>query len=246
MSRGLLTRYFMDEASDGTAPTILSDAAPDPLDLTIAYAGGNTFTETDCQRGMSWPSAALDGRADAPVLGTKVEAELDGSTTGTIECVFELLDATPTSSRISHIGSNRHPGRFTMFSDGPTSLGFDWDDQAGLAMDTVEEWTVDHLALGRIVAHIVLDTTLAEPSDRVRLYVNGVDQGAGDIIENPMAQGAETEIIAPTDSYAIGNRATGMRSIEGTIYYCAMYSSALSPEEIQQNTAVLMADDDAP
>ena len=195
---------------------------------------------------MTWPAISLDGRANTLVAGTKVETELDGSTTGTIECVLELTDADPSSSRISHIGTDTHPGRFTMFSDGATSLGFDWDDQAGLVMDTVEQWTVDHLALGRLVAHIVLDTNLATPSDRVRLYVNGTDHGPGDVIENPMAQGAQTEIIAATDSYGVGNRAVGGRSIEGTIYYCAMYAAALSPEEVAQNAAALMMGDDTP
>lgn len=244
VSRELIARYVIDEAGNGSDPALLLDAAPNPLDLPITYAGGNAFEETDCHRGMRWPAISLDGRADAPVVGTKVETELDGSTTGTIECVLELLDADPSSSRISHIGTDMHTGRFTMFSDGPMSLGFDWDDQAGLVVDTVEEWTVDHLALGRIVAHIVLDTTLASPSDRVRLYVNGTDQGPGDLIENPMAQGAQTEIIAATDSYSIGNRAIGGRSIQGTIHYCAMYGAALSAEEVLQNATVLMVDDD--
>ena len=107
-------------------------------------------------------------------MGTKALAELDGGATGTIECVLELLDADPISSRISHIGSGSFTGRFTMFSNGPLSLGFDWDDQAGLVLDTVEEWTVDHLALGRLVAHIVLDTTLATPvGSRAALHQRG-------------------------------------------------------------------------
>ena len=246
VSRGLIARYFFDEASQGTGPTMLDDAAPAPLDLPITYAGGNVFSQADCRRGMTWPAASGDGRADVLVAGTKVETELDGSTTGTIECVIELIDADPSSSRISHIGTDTQPGRFTMFSDGPTSLGFDWDDQAGLVMETVEHWTVDHLALGRLVAHIVLDTNLASPSDRVRLYVNGVDQGPGDILETPIAQGAATEIIAATDSFSIGNRAIGGRSIDGTIFYCAIYGAALSSEEIGQNATALMAGDDTP
>jgi hypothetical protein len=115
-----------------------------------------------------------------------------------------------------------------------------------LSTGTVAEWSVDLLSLGRVVAHIVLDTTLATATERVRLYVNGSDQGAPGVLSNPPLLNAETELIAPTDSYALGNRTIGGRSFQGTLYYCAMYSTALTPAEVQQNAAVLMMDDDSP
>jgi hypothetical protein len=245
VSRGLVTRYFIDEAASGTMPTDLLDAAPDPLPLAITYAGGNGFSETLCQRGMSWPAISLDGRADVLVDGTKIESELSGSKTGTIECVFALEVGDPASSRISHIGVGSDSGRFTMFSDGATSLGLDYDDQAGMvASGPVEVWTVDLLGLGRLVAHLVVDTELPLGDDRVRLYVNGVDQGVGDIISSVMPKDSEM-LIEPTDSYALGNRAIGNRSFQGTLYYCAMYKAALTPAEVQQNAERLLDDDDA-
>jgi hypothetical protein len=246
VDRGLVTRYYLDEAASGTQPTALTDAAPTPLNLPITYVDGNTFTEVDCQRGMSWPGISLDGRADAPVLGTKIETALDGSRTGTIECVINLQDADVSSSRISHIGTDSGTGRFTMFSDGPASLGFDWDDQLGMVIGTVEEWTIDLANLGRIVAHIVLDTNLAAAADRVRLYVDGVDQGVGDIHNSAVPQNSETEIIASTDTHVLGNRSIGGRSFLGTIYYCAMYSEALTGSEVTNNVTVLLAADDTP
>ncbi len=103
---------------------------------------------------------------------------------------------------------------------------------------------MDHDALGRIVIHGVLDTTEPSPSDRVRLYIDGVDQGAGTVDERPPDE--MSTITIPNGMYVLGNRNDNNASLGGHIYYCALYSTALTADEVAQNAAILLVDDDTP
>jgi hypothetical protein len=238
--RGLLARYYLDEATSGSTPASVADAAPAPLDLPMDYSGPVTFDAPGGHAGLTWPDFGVDGGAHATIAGTKIE-QIHGSTTGTIECVVELVASSPSSSRLSHIGTGSDPGRFTLYSDEATTAGFDW-----LAGDSAEEWAVDFAALGRTVLHLVLDTNRADPEDRILLYINGQVQPPGGTINVLPALGATTALVVGTDSYALGNRAIGGRSFHGHLFYSALYTAALTDAEIQENAAILLASDDTP
>jgi hypothetical protein len=237
---GLLARYYLDEAASGTAPDFVRDAATPPLDLGMQYNGPVSFVETDGHRGITWPSIGQNGGPAANIGGTKVY-DLDGSTTGTIEVVLTLFEASVNGSRIVHIGTDDEKGRFTLLSDAPDAVAFYWQPSDAMTHVVAGVWPVDFPSMGRVVLHVVLDTNRPDEAERLRLFVDGalVDPVGG----IPPASGEVIDFVLQ-NRLALGNRANGGRSFQGTLFYTAIYQSALPPEDIAANVAVLLGTDD--
>jgi hypothetical protein len=236
-SKGLLARYHIDEATSGQLPAKLNDSADAPLALPITYGAEMGFFE-DGNAGLRWTVTGADGRASAPVDGSKVTA-LEGSSTGTIEVVLSLSAVTSNWSRISHIGSSDEVGRFTLLSGEANTLMAWWNTN-----DQLGAWNIGLTGLGRVVVHVVLDTNQVTPADRARLYLDGVVQA--DISgATPPALGAGIE-LATGRHYVLGNREVGGRTFMGTLYYAALYTSALDASTVQHHAEILSAADDGP
>jgi len=90
VDRGLLVRYYIDEAASGQTPQQLIDAAPSPLNLTINYTPSLTFTEVASNRGLHWALLGSSANARTTLDGTKILSGLNGHTTGTIEAVVDV------------------------------------------------------------------------------------------------------------------------------------------------------------
>jgi hypothetical protein len=170
-------------------------------------------------------------------VGGKLDV-LDGQSQVTVECVAEVIDAGGVGlcGRISHLGVSSN-GAVTLCSEPESTLSFRMNGNER------ENWDVGTTLQSRTVIHAVLDTTLAD-GERVRMYVNGVDLGPNSVAPMPVAQG-ET-ISFSGGRYVLGNRPIDDASFEGTVYYCALYSVALTASEVANNGALLLADDDAP
>jgi hypothetical protein len=248
VDRGLLTRYYLDEADAGVSPSQAMDAAPQPLALDLDYgelgaAGGPPmgdnmeYATVDGQRGLAWMQKNEPGGASHSVNNTKLLA-LDMLTVGTIEVVADVQDAGggAVCSRLSHLGVNNN-GSFTLCAQHTSEISF------RLNTATPESWTLPLAMLGRSVFHLVLDTMQATASDRVRLFVDGVDQGPGAMEAPPM----QAEPIALSNGgYVLGNRIGKDGSTVGNLFYAALYQVALSDAEVANNAGVLMASDDSP
>lgn len=266
VDRGLVARYYIDEANSGFAPGELVDAHATADNLAIDYytipdppvggAGGTggtggagaggappaapdmEFTEVaPAMRGLTWADHSQDGRAAALIDGGDLEA-LNGATQATIECVAQVLRGNPNASRILHIGMGSENGRLAMCTESASNL------QLRLNNRVIEEWDLADALLERSVLHYVLDTTLTDVDERLRLYVDGVDQGPGVTLDSQPALDETLTFAAAT--LALGNRSDGKRSLEGTIYYCALYAAALGPTEVAENAALLAVSDDHP
>jgi hypothetical protein len=243
VDRGLLVRYYLDEADSGQAPTEALDAAPDPLPLPLTYTPGMSYASVDGHRGLSWNAIELSGRASAPTATNKL-AGLDGLEAATIESVVELSAVSSFNSRISHIGTGSDSGIFTLSTGDPGILNFFW--RPGTAQDPpilAETYPVAFPTRGRVVLHLVLDVAAADAASRARLFVDAAEV-------SPMAttppQAGQSIVLAPSDYFVLGNREEGMRSFVGVLYYSAMYTTALTDLEVQNNAAVLAANDDTP
>ena len=242
VTRGLLTRYFIDESNSGADEDTLEDSAANPLPLTIDYAGQGTFIEEVGNRGLRWNAITEQGRASASLEPSgKIRQALDGSTQGTIEVVVDI-DVFVAGSRLSHIGDADDRGDFTLrLEQEPTPrvrfvLNNDDEDE--------NVWDLDLVGRGRTVLHLVLDTTRGVDDDRVLLYVDGEEQeSAGDA---PPARDEEIDFPSALPSYVLGNSTDGGRGILGTIFYAAMYSTALDADEVAHNADILLVNDDAP
>jgi hypothetical protein len=239
VSRELLTRYFIDEATDGTAPLQLEDAASDPLPLTIDYQGDGEFIDDGGHRGLRW-NAVTQGAKAAAFLAEdgKVWLGLNNATQATIELVVDV-DAFIAGSRLSHVGEADDAGVFTLRIDDPESFALAWNNSGR------RSWAMNVDALGRVVLHVVYDSTQTAAAQRLRLYVNGVEQSNGG--GSPPDASEPIEIISESATvYALGNTQQGDRGVAGTFYYAAMYRAALNATEVANNATLLLANDDGP
>lgn len=242
VGRGLITRYFIDEATGGRDPVELEDAAPDPLPLNISYAGQLDFIEQEGHRGLRWTTTGTVGRAAADLAEDgKVWLALDGSTTGTIELVVHVEEVKPEGSRLSQIGEGDDSGVFTLRIDEPGSFAFNWNNNDGGRVS----WAADVNNLGRAVVHVVFDSSQADQEDRVKLYVNGEAQERTG--GTPPGRDQAIDIVnGSSTAYVLGNTEQADRAVRGTFYYASMYSAALDQGEVAHNTTILLANDDGP
>lgn len=243
VDRGLIVRYFINEAESGHDPAVLKDAAPEPLDLTIDYNSELDFSNVDDHRGLAWPANANDGMVGTPADNTKIWSKLNTSMTGTLEVIVAIGATMPGYySRISYFGHDSHD----IFSlslrvgsgDSSDSFFFNHDD----VLDHVAFPTENDGMSQRMVLHLVLDTTILIDSERVKLYKNG-SPVAGATGNFPWL--GKQILLLNGEHYILGNRSNGGKPFNGTLFYAAMYSDALTASEIKTNADLLLIDDDA-
>ncbi len=193
------------------------------------------FEDAAGHRGLQFLRIAIDDKASIAIDNTKVHTTLDGSTSMTYEAVIDGRRFSTSYTRFIHIGMNQdHTLTLETKSGGRVSSEVNSEFNASAPAD---------LTVGRVVLHAVLDTTQANPDDRYHLYINGAHHPT--LESNPppqdlaIALGTGRELV-------LGNRTVGSRAMEGVLYYAAIYSSALSDEQVAQNAALLLINDDTP
>ena len=234
---GLVVRYFLDEARDGANPQTVFDSGGLQFDLEVLQRGQNpSFFGGEGQGGVSWNGEGEDGRiqrdlSDVPGFRDR----LDDTRSATLETVAFIVQSA-NASRFIHVGDDDDLGSLTLAST-PTEFLFAYD------RDQFVRWTQPMGVFGRrVVLTLVIDTEDDNENDRTRLYVDGerVDGPLFPIPEN-------TDLNIPTGlALVIGNRAGGDGSIEGEIYYAAIYDEALSEDEVRANAMALTVFDDGP
>jgi hypothetical protein len=238
VDRGLLVRYFLDEAASGQGATQLVDSAPDPAPLALRYVGAEPrFFESDPGKGLQFDTIELDGGACAP-LPAKILDALSTGTTGTIEVVANIMAGSQQGSRLMHIGAD---------SEWAFSIGYDTVNQridAGIVRTGALEGDLHYLydlpATATSVLYFVVDLEHPEPLDRVQVFVDDARVALEQSTSNVPLDGDRLE-LRPDMFLCIGNREIGGRSPQGTISYGAMYSVALTAEERAANRARLEA-----
>ncbi len=235
---GLVIRYYMDEAASGTGPSALSDdsGVGDAFNLDITYDGHLAFTEDGGNRGLVSDSTGdLQRALQFIVTADKMDSALTGSTSMTMEVVADISSGAAGTGRVAAIN----------ISTGNPHFGFCLTGtDARIYFDAVQvrSWT---RVTGRKVYHIVVDTSDGTANNRVLLYVDGSLDSSIDIDANP-TQNDTIDVDAAR--LWLFNRGLGnyQRSIIGTIYYVALYSSALTSGNVSDNYDILTADDDTP
>jgi len=232
--RGLVVRYFMDEAAGGRTPTNLTDAAPNPLALPITY-GQATFSEVNGNRGLTWGVSQGTGKAEITFGSTKLNTRLGSAMTVTIEVVVEIK-AGGSSGSESHIAGLRglNPD-LILTAIGSTDIVF------FKPYNSVGATWLGVGAQQRMVLHLVFDTTRPTPDERIELFKDGVTLAKNTSFPPLMNS---TVMAGGNEELMIGNRQDQMRSIAGTIFYVAYYDVALDATEIANNTQRLLASDD--
>lgn len=242
---GLVCRYYIDEAASGTTPTQADDAGANAYHLTnVNYGAGNmAYVEIGGNRGLESTSLTGAQRARRTINDTSdaLRDAMAGVQKATIELVLRLDGGNTNGGRIFGInGRAGENGRFMLKAptDASTVLRVAWND-----VDPFD----DTAALGttRAVVHVVIDTTLATAVDRVRVYKNGALLTA---IGSNMAQNDTLSLPSGQDLIALNRESSGSfdRSIDGVLFYAAMYSVAFDSTRVSDHETILAADDDTP
>ncbi len=235
---GVVARYFIDEAAEGSGPTQLRDGVAPALDLSIGY-GQMAFDEPAAgQRALLWTALGAAGGAVVTVAGSKLDTRLNDATAVTLELVVALSNAGEGKelSRLSHIGppGADAPSDFTLALPALGAIELYWNGGARAG-----SWTFPP-ASGRRVIHLVLDT---DTTERVGLYVDGqLATANGEMVATPL-EGERIE-LSNDATWALGNRPGGGHSFMGRMHYAAIYDIALSAQALEQNVGRLRGCDD--
>lgn len=230
---GLLARYFLaDAVPDQALPATIMDSSPNPFDLAMDERafGGPSPVEVATGRGLQWANRSASGRAEAELGTSKIHERLNGVRTATMEAVAHI-ESTANASRIIHLGRIER-GLFSLLITDEIYLSHNND---------LYGWPLPAGLLGRrAIFTLVYDTRHGAEGNRLRLYIDGTDQGPANAT---IPQNTEIQ-LADNDRLVLGNRAGGGYSFKGRLYYAALYDQALSPDEVAQNVAVLLTRDD--
>ncbi len=230
---GLVARYYLEGAvPDEELPATFSDSSPNPFDLRTdeRIIGGPNPFEATTGRGVEWTSRGANGRIGAQLGDSKIRQRLDRVRSASMEAVAHI-ESTANASRIIHLG-RRERGQFSLLIADEIYLAHDNDLYA---------WPIPQGLIGRrAIFTLVYDSGNAADSSRLRLYIDGVDQGPAD---DTISQNTEIR-LASNDSLVLGNRTGGGYSFKGRLYYAALYDQALGPDEVAHNAMVLLNRDD--
>jgi hypothetical protein len=236
VDRGLLARWFLAEAAMGVMPNVTVDAAEEPFDLQIDFSSGLlSWTEAAGQRGITWTISGANGAPIRAVADSKF-AMMHGRTNVTIEIVAAVSAVTSNDSRLFHIGTGSNAGDLSVRSNAIEEVELVVNDS------DVATWPVNLAAVGRSVFHLVYDSTQPVEDDRARLYLNGTF-----VLPSSTSppQANDPILLSDVPYVALGNRDFDS-SIQGAVFYAAVYARPLTDDEILHNAGLLFADDDDP
>lgn len=241
VDRGLLVRYFYDEAASGQGPTTVFDRSGNGYDLDdLAYDGVNLFwTVTGNDRGIGSSGATHDGyqRHAIDNASDLIRDALDGAQ----ECTFEICvvvdDITVSNSRLfcinDRIGGNPVLG---ITSNATDEYQFFFNKVASLDNNH------DLSAGGVHVVTVIVNSAMAIETDRIRFYIDGVlDEAVGNLtLFDTISMDANVDLIG------MNRESSGAydRSFDGVLYYAAVYDEMLTASEIADNAAILLRSND--
>lgn len=233
---GLVARYFLDEAASGTGPTMALDSAEEPFHLPLEYVEQTMhYASAFGHRGLAFDVAGADDGARAPIGVSKFDG-LEGVTQLTFELVVRLDDAVGSDSRLVHFGRT-DSGTATLGSNDPDQLQFAWNNTV------VREWDYSPFNDGVAhVVHVIVDTGAGNDGSRIRLLVDGSELPPDIVSEVGLGEPAS---VHPDAFFALGNRNQD-RSMQGILFYAAIYGAAISDETVASHVSLLTNDDDSP
>jgi uncharacterized repeat protein (TIGR01451 family) len=235
----LVGRYWLNEAPSGQGPTTVLDDQPSPLNLSVTYDANLAWTLNNGHRGLS-SSVVHAGIASATAAGTKYTTNLDRATQATFVVVMEW--GAGNADRMAGFQRSDGTRTFQLMSKSGGDLELRYD---GLVENPRMYWPGTWDDGVRRVFHIVYDSDDPTQDDRVRLYVNGVDQGTPTLISGLMPPLSDSlDFSDPTIELAVTNESDLSNGLPGTVYYYAVYTGEMTDPQITADATALLADDD--
>jgi len=243
----LLGRYWFNEAESGQGPTTVYDDQAVPVNLSIEYTPELAWTLQDGNRGLRSSAFNHDGIVRGEARNTKYDAALDRASQATFVVVAAWVNPFLLQGiagfQSAHKFFPRPVAWFETDAGGVPSMMFRTRTQTTIRVS----WPPGLGDNVRRVFHIVYDSNDPVAERRIRLYVNGIDQGPGqlDIGDWPRL-GEELDFNMNRLELQMMNWITvvGPFALRGTVFYYAVYETALGDLEISGNASALLADDD--
>lgn len=230
--------YLLNEDDNGQGPDDALDSQSTPFDLVHSYSGAPlqpVYFSDGTGRGLEWITKIDAGGPHTLITGTKIATEIDGNTKASMCCVIDMDTVSGSGPRFFTIGKSTDNGVFGLMAFESDKLSFSYND-------TINKFT-QAVASGKLIIHIVFDSTLATQGDRLKMFVAGnrINYASG-------GQPGASETLDFSDALLemfIGNRDGDIRSPDGRIKYCSIFDVALSEAQIIMEAAALAANDDA-
>jgi len=226
VSEGLLVLYLFSEGQGNAVHDV--SGTGEPVDLVLS---GTSFAWLP-GGGLSFRRADHDTIASSPAAPRRLYEACTATNELTLEAWFRTGSLTQTTARRiidyeSPEGEPANDRNCSLCQEG-RNLNFRLR-LAGMQDSTGFVTNTDPLADTRRVYHAVCTY---RPADGMKLYVNGLLVGS-DARSGALAGAWRADYIL-----SIGNRTRSLdRDWEGDIFLAAMYSRALSPEEVARNYA---------
>lgn len=238
---GLIVRYYIDEAASGQGPSAVLDGSGvgSDFDLTITYDSTDlNYNEISGNRGIENIDTATLARAEKLIddVSDKVRDDIHGSKTATVEIVVRVDDFSASQGRCFVINSGISNPILGLSGTSGTNARVYFN---GTLMRSFDPGSA------RAVWHIVYDTAQATANDRIKIYKDDTLQSPT-IDANP-ALDATFSINAGSRMFMFNRGDSGyQRSMDGVLFYAAIYSSAFTSGNVTTNDAILGSDDDTP
>jgi hypothetical protein len=241
-----LGRYWFNEAISGQAPPQVLDDTPNPVHLSITYVNELQWTELGGHRGLNSSSFGHGGIAGGPALGNKYEV-LHFSPELTLEIVVAYVQPTIYTATIGGFQTDRRISRraAVMLADtnGRPIAQFRTRNSNNLQV----RWPMNLGDNVRRVYHIVYESSHPTANKRIRMYIDGVDQGVGELIAgNWPGLGEElrwnlNDLALQVINYPF---LIWQLPMQGTVFYFGVYNEALNDTEAAYYANSLATDDD--
>ena len=230
--------YLLNEDDTGQVPDDALDSQPTPFNLEHFYSTSPlqpVYFSDGNGRGLRWITKIDAGGPHTLITGTKIKTQIDGNTKASMCCVINMDTVSGSGPRFFTIGLSTDNGAFGFMAFESDKLSFSFND-------FIKKFT-QPVTSGKMVVHIVYDSTLADEDDRLKMYING-----NRILYASGPHPGASETIDLSDAgleMFIGNRDGDIRSPDGDIKYCAIFDGALSETQIIMENSSLQANDDA-
>ena len=235
----LLGRYWLNEAPSGQVPTTVLDDQASPLNLSVTYDANLAWTLDNGHRGLG-SSVVHAGIASANAAATKYTTNLDGATQATFVTVMEW--GAGNADRMAGFQESDGNRVFQLMTKSGGDIELRYRAQVEY---TRMYWPGTWDDGVRRVFHVVYDSDDPTLNDRVRLYVDGVDQGTPTLTSGNMPPPSDgLDFSAATVELAVTNESDLSNGLPGTVFYYAVYTGGMTDGEISTDAAALLADDD--
>lgn len=246
--RVTLARWLLDEAATGTTPNTAQDSE-NANHLSIDFKTDAYWDEYSSGKGINFNAPV--GRSNTPLAvlqdiagNGNIGTSLQGATGLSLLLSVDIDGGASNASRIFAIGTDSGDGDFAVVHR-TDALGIRWDQESGGSNSAANEVRFPSLkGLGETVVAVVIDSTQAVATERVKVWYNGIAQAPTNsavIAQNS----ALDQVNTANRSVSLGNRADGNRGINGRIFYAELSTGRLTDTEIADSHTLVLADNDS-